>query len=495
MSGHVDSTAGRVPPHDLAAEAAVLSAILLESNSLTRVRPLLKPARFYSDANRRVYEAACEVQDSGNPVDIVSVASWLRDRDLLQQVGGASYLAQLSDATPAVAHVASHAQLVVEKHRLREFIASCQRAAAEGYGDIGGTVDEFVGQHQQTILQILRSVPGRNEPKRVQDILKDTIDNVDEEHQRRLSGKPSRRIVSSGYPHVNAYLSGGGLMRGRLHIIAARPGMGKTAFATNLTCNVCEQPSDEDDPGFEHVEHAAFFWSGEMPREELVLRMLCSEAKLDFGAVASGNLSSEDWTELMNAAGWLGSLPLWIDDTPGITLAELQAKVRDVQATWERPANAAKKERERRLSLVVVDYLTLMRGSGREHSRQEEVAAISMGLKELAKRLLVPVIALAQLNRSNETRGAKDRRPALADLRESGQIEQDGDFIGFLHRPHYYEPTRGELDGIAELIIRKQRSGRTGYVFLYFDGPRMRFQTMTPSQVEHTREVYKDGFP
>lgn len=505
MSEAQDSAiAGRVPPHDLDAEAATLSAIMLERSALDRVRPILKKSSdFYSDANRRIYEAICAISDnppldeSGRPVDIdiVSVGAWLRDREWLAAMGGPSYLVQLCDATPAVAHVVAHARIVAEKARLRAFIAACHRSAAEGYGDIGCSVDEHIQRHEQIVMELVRQMPGQNEPQPVMSVLQQVLGNVDEEHQRRLSGKPSRRIVSSKLTHLDDRLSGGGFMRGRLHIFAARPGMGKTAFATSAICNVCELPNDEEDPGFDHVEQAGFFWSGEMSRQELVLRMLCAEASLVFGAVAQGRLSQEDWSRLYDAANWLGSLPLWIDDTPGITLTELYAKVRDVQSRWERPANPEKRERERRLGVVVVDYLTLMCGTGREQNREQEVAGNSRGLKDMSKTLDVPVIALAQLNRANEGRGAKDRRPQLADLRESGQIEQDGDFIGFIHRPEYYDPDNERLRGIAEILIRKQRSGVTGIVFLHFDGPRMRFRTLAPAELVDVRETYQDGLP
>jgi replicative DNA helicase len=488
--------AGRVPPHDLDAGGAVLAAILLERDALDRVVNLLKPEQFYSDANRRIFEAATQLAAVGTPIDITTVAAFLRDREWMNHIGGPSYLVQLVDATPSVAHVTAHATIVGEKARLRWFIGACQRAAAEGYGDIGGTLDEFIGQHEQSIHSLLRGVPGRNEPRRINAIITDVVGDVSEECRRRASNTPSRKTVGTRYPLLDDKLVGGGLMRGNLHVIGARPGMGKTSIATNLVCSICQPPTLASDPTFEHVEHAAFFWSGEMERGQLVLRMMCSESQVAFGAAARGKMSPDDWRRFMEAGAALDAMPIFIDDTSGITLSVLQAKIRDVRAQWERPADPAKGQRERRLSVVVVDYITLMRGTGREGNREQEVAGISKGLKETAKEFDVAVVALAQLNRAVEARGVKDRRPQLSDLRESGQIEQDADLIAFMHRPAYYDPGNPELRGIAELNFRKQRNGDAfATVFFWFDGPRMQFLTPTGAQMDQIADVYREGSP
>jgi replicative DNA helicase len=497
------SDAGRVPPHDLDAEASVLSAVLLENRAMDRVLPMLRPEQFYSDANRRIFEACVELKsdpprdENGVPLnlDITTIAGWLRDREWINQIGGSSYLIQLVDATPSVNNVVAHAQIVAEKHRLRQFIGACQQAAAIGYGDIGGTVDQFIGQFEQTVRHLLRSAPGRIQSQNLATIMQTVMAQVSDACQRRASGLAPRELIETRFPRLDAKLAGSGLMRGNLYIIGARPGMGKTALATSLVTQICEPPDINFDPNFQHVEHSAFFWSGEMPREQLTLRLWCADAGVAFTRAKSGELTPDEWQDFTMYGQALAELPIIIEDKPGITVAELEALVREARAEWERPADPSKQQRERRMSVVVVDYLTLMRGTGKEKGREEIVSGISRDLKEMAKRLDIAVIALVQLNRANEARTVKDKRPQLSDIRESGQIEQDGDLVGFIHRPEYYNPTDDTLRGIAELIIAKQRNAPPGLVFFHFNGPRMRFGTPDATMSATIREIYAQGKP
>jgi replicative DNA helicase len=476
---------GRVPPHDLDAEAAVLSAILLSGEALDRVLEILKPEHFYSDSNGRIYEAAQALALAGTPIDIVSVASYLRDRERLAQVGGSSYLAQLADATPAVAHVGAHAQSVTEKWRVRALIATCQRVAAEGYGDVG-PVQTFIDECEQSIYALARTEQTTTvQPVRA--VLRSAFGQITAAAERgnRITG------ISTGYEKLDGQTAG--LHAGDLMIIAARPGMGKTSLALNLGVNVASpraaEPSPEAPSGADEQEpgYGVCVFSLEMPREQLAIRMVCSEGRVDVGRVRRGMLTSEDWSSLTEAATYLSSLPIWIDDTSALGVLELRAKVRRIQAEYNRdaiqadPARGIKAQAERRVGLVIVDYLQLMKGREGVSSREQEISEISRGLKQLAKELKVPVIALSQLNRAVETRTTKDRRPQLSDLRESGAIEQDSDVILFIYRDEYYNPETSNAKGLAEILIGKQRNGPTGKILTRFTASCTRFDNLAAS--------------
>jgi replicative DNA helicase len=468
--------AGRVPPHDLDAEAAVLSAILLSRDALDRVLEILKPDHFYSEANGRIFMAAQELATKGTPIDIMTVASWLRDREWLAQIGGPSYLAQISDATPAVGHVGAHASVVYEKWRVRQLIATCQRVAAEGYGDIGVT-QEFIDGAEQAIYELARTAQS-NSVQPLSQVLKAAFEQITAAAERgdRITG------ISTGYEKLDAKTAG--LHDGDLMIVAARPGMGKTSFVLNLGVNVASprsvsQPGPgENGHGAERFEpgYGVCVFSLEMPREQLATRLVCSEGRVDLGKLRQGFLQPDDWRRLTEAASYLSSLPIWIDDSPALGILELRAKVRRIQAEYNRPATATSPER--RVGLVVVDYLQLMKGRDGVNSREQEISEISRGMKQLAKELRVPVIALSQLNRAVETRTTKDKRPQLSDLRESGAIEQDADTIIFIYRDEYYNPETTNAKGIAELIISKQRNGPTGKVLVKFASSYTRFDNL-----------------
>jgi replicative DNA helicase len=399
--------AGRVPPHDLDAEAAVLSAILLERDALDLVIDLLKREHFYSDANARIYEATTTLVADNKPIDIVTVASWLRDREWLAQIGGASYLAQLADATPAVAHVGAHARVVYEKWRLRQLIATCQRVAAEGYGDVG-TVQEFIDGAEQSIYALARDDNSSGATlEQMQPIVTKVFDEIREAAERgqTITGIPT------GFDRFDQKIAG--LHDGELMIIAGRPGMGKSAYVMNVAVNVAAPAIIQSQSNV--CQYGVAVFSLEMPKEQLSKRMICSEGKVNLGKMRNGNLYEEDWRRITEAGTFVASLPIWIDDTPAISLLALRAKVRRKQAEFNRKDKDGKYTR--RVGLVVIDYLQLMRGREGVQNREQEISELSRGLKELAKELKVPVIALSQLSREVEKRG-KDKRPQLSDLRE-----------------------------------------------------------------------------
>jgi len=470
--------AGRVPPHDLDAEAAVLSAILLSREALDRVLEVLKPDHFYSDANGRIFDAMTQLAISGTPIDIVSVASYLRDRERLQQIGGPTYLAQLADATPAVAHVGAHAQVVYEKWRLRALIATCQRVAAEGYGDVGDP-QGFIDGAEQAVYELARTA-SKTTAQPINQVLRAAFQQITAAAERgdRITG------ISTGYERIDAMTSG--LHPGELVIVAARPGMGKTSFVMNIAANVAAPRTvvipgpNEHGSGIERQEpgFGVIVFSLEMPREQLAVRMVCSEGRVDVGKVRQGHLQPDDWRKLTDAASWLSTVPVWLDDSPAISLLEVRAKVRRIQAEYDREATPT--SADRKIGLVIIDYLQLMKGRDGAQSREQEISEISRGLKQLSKELSVPVIALSQLNRAVETRTTKDKRPMLSDLRESGAIEQDADMIMFIYRDEYYNPETTNAKGIAEIIIAKQRNGPTGKVKTRFTASCTRFDNLAP---------------
>jgi replicative DNA helicase len=472
-------SAGRVPPNDLDAEGAVLSAVLLDSGAFDTVQELLRPEHFYADANRRVFEAVIELSSSGRPVDVVSVAGFLRDRNRLEQIGGTPYLAQLADATPAVSHVQAHAQAVREKWRLRQLIATCQRFAAEGYG-VPPDVQKFIDSAEQAVFDIARTPEGTTvEP--VRDAVVRAF-KILEEAERRGGGVTG---IPTGFTRLDRQCSG--LHAGDLFIVAARPGMGKTSFVLNIALNVAaatpaRKTKDEGyfEAPLEEPGHGVLFCSLEMPKEQLAARLLASEARVDMSNIRSGRMSREDWSKLTEAASRLARLPLWLDDTPALTLLDLRAKIRRLQAEVARGESAA---RAQSLGLVVVDYLQLMQGRRDAGSREQEISELSRGLKQLSKEMRVPVIALSQLNRAVETRTTKDKRPQLSDLRESGAIEQDADTILFIYRDDYYFKD-SESKGTAEIIVAKQRNGPTGTVMTKFTSECTRFDNLEAEEFD-----------
>lgn len=472
------SVDGRVPPHDLDAEAAVLSAVMLDSSALDKILEFLKPEHFYSEAHRRIFEAAMELKSVGQPVDIVQVGTWLKNRDRIGQIGGMPYLTEILNAAPAVANVASYGRTIHEKYRVRQLIATCQRVSAQGYLDYG-EAQSFIDNAEQSVYQIART-PESSSVERLLDVMKKSFKALTDAMQRgdRITG------VASGFERYDRLTAG--LHPGDLTIVAARPGMGKTSFVLNVATNVASPKGREAaaDPSqrWEEQGVGVAVFSLEMPREQIANRMVCSEGKVDVGKLRQGFLNPQDWSRLTQAASYLGSLPIWVDDSSSLSILELRAKVRRLQAEFDRVDDTGKKTRK--IGLVIVDYLQLMKGREGAQSREQEISEISRGLKALAKELYLPVIALSQLNRAVETRSDKSKRPQLSDLRESGAIEQDADNIVFIYRDEYYNKEATTEPNVAELIIAKQRNGPTGTAKVRFDREYTRFDNLAHGEFE-----------
>ena len=468
---------GRVPPHDLEAEAAVLSAVMLDPTALDKIVDL-KPEHFYSEAHRRIFEACLELKVSGSPVDVVQVGTWLKDRQRLAQVGGMPYLGTILDAAPVVSNVAAYGRTIHEKCRIRQLILACQRVTAEGYADYGEP-QAFIDGAEQAIYNIART-SSNTTIERLLDVMKKSFKRLNDAVARgdRITGVPT------GFDRYDRMTAG--LHEGDLSIVAARPGMGKTSFVLNVATNVASPKGREvdGDPSqrWEEAGVGAVVFSLEMPREQLANRMVCSEARVDVSKMRTGYLSPQDWSKLTQAASFLGSLPIWIDDSPGLSILELRSKVRRLQSEFDTHDDQGRKVKK--IGLVVIDYLQLMRGREGAQSREQEISEISRGLKGLAKELEVPVIALSQLNRAVETRSEKSKRPQISDLRESGAIEQDADNVIFIYRDDYYNREESTEPNIAELIIAKQRNGPTGTAKVRFAKEWTRFDNLAEGEYE-----------
>jgi replicative DNA helicase len=464
-----------VPPHDLDAEAAVLSAVMIDERALDKVIDLLKAEHFYAEAHRQIYAAACDLRSSGQPVDIVQVGTWLKSRERIAQVGGMGYLTEVLNAAPAVANVRAYAVTIEKKARVRELIATCQRIAAQGYVDYGDA-DAFI-QDAASKVHAIACATFRSEPTALIDILQENFEELSAAAARgeEMTGTPT------GFTRYDRMTAG--LHDGDLTIIAARPGMGKTALVLDIASNVASvRVRDAAEAArSETVERGVVVFSLEMPRSQIGNRMVCSAGRVDLGKIRTPmHLAPSDWGRMTEGAKHLGALRIWIDDTPAISLVEIAAKIRRLQSMFDAVDPKTGKVR-RRVALGILDYLQLMSGRGDERSREQEISMLSRGLKGLAKELRMPIIALAQLNRAPELR--KDRRPVLSDLRESGAIEQDADNICFVYRDDYYNPDTAERN-IAELIIAKQRNGPTGTAKVRFDREYTRFDNLAEGEWE-----------
>lgn len=450
---------GRVPPNDLDAEGALLGAIML-TGGLDRVADRLSAEHFYADANGKIYATARELWAEGKPVDLVTVAGILRDRGLLERVGGAGYLATLVDCTPAVEHLESYADRVVEKARVRQLIATCQRLAAEGYGDVGDC-QAWLDSAEQAVYDVAR-VANANSLTLAGTALGEALAKVS------AAMAEGRKIVGAhtGFDRLDAMLAG--LRAGSLHVLAGRPGMGKSALAANVAVNVAHSGLGLDKSDRPRPAGVAFF-SLEMTKDELVERMVCSEARTSVERFRQGDIDG-DMAKLDEASSFIRNLPLWLDDKSSLKPIELRAKVRRIAAESERMGYP--------LRLVVVDYVHLMDGSDLVRdggNLNQEIGEITGALKQLAKDMGIAVLALSQLSREVEKRA--DKRPQLSDLRESGNLEQDADAVWFVYRDEYYKPETA-ANGIAEIIIAKHRQGRTGKVLLRWSGYCTRFDTL-----------------
>lgn len=443
------SSAGRVPPHDLDAEAAVLAAVLLAPRALDEATDLLVSEQFYSDANGMIFEAAIALRTASQPVDIVSIASWLRSRERLAQIGGPSYLAQLADATPSIANVGAHARVVKEKWRVRQMIATCQMIAAEGYGDIGET-DEWLGNAEASVAKIAQDPRGESSITTMKATLQDVYAAIE-----RGDRKPG---LATGLFDLDRLL--GGMRGGQLILIAAHSGIGKSALALNVAVNVAGRHTTP--------LSGALIFSAEMQREELAERALFAYAQVDAYKIQhKDKILREEWTRLSASAQYVGKQHCWIDDSYDLSPLQIRARTRRIQA--EAHKMAAK------LAVVVVDYVQLLNGKqglSKDANREAEVGGIGRSLKSIAKERNVPVVALAQLNADASAR--KDGKPRMSDLRESKALGMHADKIILIHNPHAVARAQAKRSGSdfdkapeaeeVDLIVDKNRGGRTGTV-------------------------------
>ncbi len=437
------TTLERLPPQNLEAEQAVLGSMLLEDEAVGRAAELLEESAFYKDSHRRIFSALLSLYKANVPVDLVTITDELKKHNLLEEIGGASYLATLTSIVPTAANAEHYCRIVKQKSILRELIRATTHIASESYEE--SVEPDYLLDRAETLIFDIASKKVKRDAVAMRDIIKSSIEMIDALYQRKgaITGLPT------GFIELDQQLAG--LQPSDLVVVAGRPAMGKSS----LTLCIAEHVA------LGHKAGVALF-SLEMSKENVVQRMLCSHARINAHNVRTGMLSTSDWPNLTKAAGKLSEAPIYIDDSPGASILELRAKARRLKSRHD-------------IGLVIVDYLQLMEESSRAENRQQEISIISRSLKALARELNVPIIAVSQLSRAPERR--ESFRPRLSDLRESGAIEQDADVVLMLFREDYYNLT-DENRGIAEIIIAKQRNGPTGSVKLAFLHEYTRFETL-----------------
>jgi len=437
----------KIPPQSNEAEIAVIGSMLLEKDAIGQAIEFLDGSAFYREAHRKIFTTIVKLYDKNKPIDIVTLVEELRNSNMLEDVGGPSYITSIASSVPTAANISHYARIVREKAILRNLISTATQIVSESYDNIT-PVDKLLDKAERMIFDITME---KVEDKfaSIKDVIKSTIETIDNLYQR----KENITGVATGFHDLDVMTAG--FQKSDLIIIAGRPSMGKSALVSSIT---------------EHIgvveKIPLVFFSLEMSKEQLVQRMLCSHARVDAHKVRSGFLSQSDWPKLVSAAGKLSESPIYIDDTPGASVLEIRAKARRFKAQYD-------------IGLIVVDYLQLMQGPMGSENRQQEISEISRSLKALARELSVPLIAVSQLSRAVEQRA--DHRPQLSDLRESGAIEQDADVVALLLREEYYNPT-DENKGVAELIMAKQRNGPVGTVRLAFISEYTRFQDLAKEE-------------
>ncbi|MBI2876911.1 MAG: replicative DNA helicase [Candidatus Tectomicrobia bacterium] len=433
----------RLPPQDLEVEQSILGAILIENDSFEKCWGIITEADFYRDAHRKIFSTVIELRQAREPIDLLTLAERLRRQNLLEEVGGMAYLASLVEKVPTAANVKYHAKIIRDKAILRNLIHTATEIATESY-EASEEADEILDRAERRIFEIgeRRALAGF---VHINQVLKESFETID----RLLQRKRLVTGVPTGF--IDFDIKTAGLQPGDLVIIAARPSMGKTAFCLNVAQHVGIR---------EHLPVAIF--SLEMSKEQLAFRLLCAEGRLDSNKLRTGFLDKDELPQLTRAAGILSESLIYIDDSAALTPLDIRARSRRLQA-------------EHGLSLVIIDYLQLLRGRGRTENRQQEIADTTRSLKALAKELNVPLVAISQLSRAVEQR--TDRRPQLSDLRESGAIEQDADVVAFLYRDEVYNEETPDK-GIAEVILSKQRNGPIGTVKLAFHKEITRFENL-----------------
>ena len=440
----------KAPPQDVIAEQAVLGSIFLESDRLIEVREFVDVADFYKPAHQLLFSTMIELADEKEPIDVLTIRSSLERKGQLEDIGGISYIAELAQAVPTSANASYYAKIVSEKAMLRNLISKLTLSVEKAYAQ-DDSADNILSQAEKGLVDVAEK-KNRSGFKKIADVLNANFEEID-----RLSQNSDHVTgLSTGYTDLDEMTTG--LHEEELIILAARPAVGKTAFALNIAQNIATKQ-----------DKTVAIFSLEMGAESLVNRMIAAEGRIPSHNLRTGNLTKEDWDSLTVAVGSLSNASIYIDDTPGIKITEIRARARKLaQETGN-------------LGLILIDYLQLISGTGREN-RQQEVSEISRQLKILAKELKVPVIALSQLSRGVEQR--QDKRPVLSDIRESGSIEQDADIVAFLYRDDYYAREDGEeeiveLDNTVEVIIEKNRSGARGTVKLAFIKEFNKFANLT----------------
>ncbi len=435
-----------VPPQNVDAESSLLGAILIDSDAIVKVADSLYSADFYDARHSTIYNAIRKLYEKHSPIDVLTVTDQLRSTGELDMVGGPSYLTELTNYVPTAAHVEQYATIVAQKALRRRLIKASQDITTLGY-DEAKSLQELIEEAESKLFDVSQKHV-KQDIVSLETILSESFDRLDELHK----DKGKIRGVPTGFKDLDNILAG--LQRSDLFILAARPSMGKTAFALNLAHNIASKAGE-----------AVLMFSLEMSKEQLVDRMLAMESGVDAWALRTGNLSDQDFERIGHAMGTLSEAQIYIDDTPGITVSDLRTKAR-------------REMHQHPLGLIIVDYLQLMSGGARfgsEGNRVQEISEISRGLKGIARELNVPLIALSQLSRSVESRSPQI--PQLSDLRESGSIEQDADVVAFIYREDYYNKDT-ERRNITDIFIKKHRNGPTGGVELYFDIEKQRFRSL-----------------
>jgi len=439
----------RLPPQNIEAEMAVLGSMLLEEDAIAVAIEIIDEGSFYKESHKKIFSALISLFDTNKAADIVTLADELKKRGQIDEIGGPAYLMSLSNLVPTAANIRHYAKIVKEKAILRNLINTATQIVTESY-EAEQDTDRLIDKAERMIFEITsRKIETRM--VLLKEIIKDSIETIDNLYQN----KANVTGVSTGFFELDSMTAG--LQPSDLIIVAGRPSMGKSAFMGSIAEHL----------GIVEKTPLAIF-SLEMSKEQLVQRMLCSHAKVDAHKVRTGFLAQQDWPKLTAAAGKLSEAPIYIDDSPSLTVLELRAKARRLKAQYD-------------IKMIMVDYMQLMQGPAGAENRQQEISEISKSLKALARELRVPLIAVSQLSRAVE--GRTDHRPQLSDLRESGAIEQDADVVMLLLREEYYNPT-DENKGLAEVIIAKQRNGPVGSVKLVFVREYARFDNMSRTEEE-----------
>lgn len=439
----MDAEIKGLPPYSLEAEQSVIGSMILDREAITTGMESLMPDDFYQPDLKVIFEAIIDLFNKNKAVDLVTLENKLKDDGVLDQIGGINHLSKLAMSVPTSAHIKNYAQIVKEKSVLRKLIKTSKEIIAESY-DGKNKLEDILNSAEEKVFNIMQD-RRTEEFSSIKDLVVPTLNKIEIIHknQGKVTGIPTG-FIDLDYKTA-------GLQPSDLILIAARPSMGKTAIALNIAQHAAVK---------ENAATAIF--SLEMSKEQLVNRLLCSEAMVDAQKVRTGDLEDEDWAKIASGSSVLSNAPIYIDDTPGITVSEMKAKCRKLKL-------------EKGLDLILIDYLQLMSGNGRTESRQQEISEISRSLKALAREMEAPVVALSQLSRACESRA--DHRPMLSDLRESGAIEQDADVVMFLYRDEYYNPET-EAKNQGELIVAKQRNGPTGTIHLVWMGQYTKFASM-----------------